>query len=314
MFSKYNCVYQVYKECNFTRAAEKLFISQPSLSAAVKNIEKKIGAELFERCGKSVKLTEIGREYISAAERIMNIENEFSNKLNDIYNLETGKITVGGTNYMSSYIIPQIINRFASKYPKIEVVLADANSATLSTMLKNEELDVVIDSFDESMDEYQGYPLLNEDILLCVPKDRAINAKLKRFQIEPESICDKSADLKSIDAVPIEMFKDEKFIMLKKGNDMYSRAMNVFLKNNIIPNVALSVDQLNISYTLSESGMGLCFLTDTFFKYGKFRGDVVLYKVESKHCTRTLYIVHKRNKYCTKAMTEFVKIAKEVIN
>ena len=58
MFSKYNYVYQVYKEGNFTRAAEKLFISQPSLSVAIKNIEKKLGADLFERMGNSVKLTE----------------------------------------------------------------------------------------------------------------------------------------------------------------------------------------------------------------------------------------------------------------
>ncbi|MBQ2932727.1 MAG: LysR family transcriptional regulator substrate-binding protein [Clostridia bacterium] len=244
----------------------------------------------------------------------MTVENEFLNKMNDIYNLETGKIKVGGTNYMSSYIIPQIINKFAAEHPKIEVVLTDANSATLSAMLENEELDVVIDSFDESMNQYQGYPLLNEAILLCVPKDRSINDKLKNFQIQPESICDKTADLSLIDAVPIEMFKDEKFIMLKKGNDMYNRTMNVFSKNNIVPNVIFSVDQLNISYTLSESGMGLCFLTDTFFKYGKFHENVVLYKVESKRCTRTLYIVHKRNKYCSKAMGEFIKISKEVIH
>ena len=61
MFSKYNYVYQVYKEGSFTRAAEKLFISQPSLSAAIKNIEQKLGADIFERTNGGVRLTEVGQ-------------------------------------------------------------------------------------------------------------------------------------------------------------------------------------------------------------------------------------------------------------
>ena len=71
MFSKYGYVYEVYKERNFTRAAEKLFISQPSLSVAIKNIEKKIGADLFERMGNNVRLTEVGEAYIASTKQII---------------------------------------------------------------------------------------------------------------------------------------------------------------------------------------------------------------------------------------------------
>ena len=313
MFAKYDYVYQVYKERSFTKAAEKLFISQPSLSAAIKNIEKKLGAELFERTGSGVRLTEIGREYISATEKIISVENEFANKVNDIYNLETGHITVGGTNYLSSYVLPKIINRFATLYPKIEVTLVEANSGSLSSLIKNEQVDIIIDSFDNTMDEYEGYSLVSERILLCVPEDRKINEKLKAFQISPDSIYNGTVALDSVEPVPIEVFKDEKFILLKCGNDMYNRAMNIFNKSDVEPQVAFSVDQLNISYALVDSGMGLCFATDTLFKYGKFRKNVLLYNVGEENCSRTLYIAHKRNKYCTRAMAEFIRVAKEVI-
>ena len=80
MFSKFKYVYMLYKEGNFTRAAEKLFISQPSLSVAIKNIEKEIGAELFERTGSGVRLTEVGGEYVAAIEKIIAVENEFKSK------------------------------------------------------------------------------------------------------------------------------------------------------------------------------------------------------------------------------------------
>ena len=313
MFSKYDYVYQVYKECSFTKAAEKLCISQPSLSAAIKNIEKKVGTELFERTGAGVKLTEAGEAYIVATQQIIKAENDFANKINDIYNLESGQVTVGGSNHLSSYVLPKIINHFTSLHPKIKVNLMEANSNNLKDMIKNEEVDIFIDSFDESMDEYKKYPLTDERILLCVPKDNKINDNLKKYQICPDSIYDNTVDLDKVPSVPIELFKDEKFVLLKNGNDMHNRAMTIFHNNNISPNVIFTVDQLNISYALADSGMGLCFVTDTFFKYRKFSTNVYLYSLGKKICTRKLYVVHKRNKYCTKAMSEFIKVTKEII-
>ena len=313
MFSKYGYVYEVYKERNFTRAAEKLFISQPSLSVAIKNIEKKIGADLFERMGNNVRLTEVGEAYISSTKQIIAAEKEFLDRINDINNLKTGKIVVGGTNYLSSYVLPRVINQFNRLYPYIEVELVEANSYNLATMIRNEQIDIIIDSFDEKMDDYQGFFLSSEDILLCVPKDRKINEKLNQFQIEPESFYNGNVSIKDVEAVPIKIFEDEKFILLKKGNDMYKRAMNFFNADDIEPKVVYRVDQLNISYALADSGIGLCFITDTFLKYGRCSNNVFLYKVKNEHYSRNLYIAHKKNRYCTKAMAEFIRITKEML-
>ena len=313
MFSKYNYVYQVYKERNFTRAAENLYISQPSLSVAIKNIERKIGADLFERMGTTVKLTEIGEEYIATAKQIIAAETDFLNRINDINNLKKGKVVVGGTNYLSSYVLPRVINRFNRLYPDIEVELVEANSYNLSNMVNNEQVDIIIDSFDEIPDDYQGVFLASEDILLCVPKDREINEKLKKYQIKPESIYNGSVSLMDVEGVPMEIFKNEKFILLKKGNDMCKRAMKFFNEENIEPNVIYRVDQLNISYALADSGIGLCFITDTFFKYGRGSDNVLLYKVKNEQYNRNLYVAYKKNRYCTKAMEEFIKVTKEIL-
>lgn len=311
MFSKFKYVYMLYKEGSFTGAAEKLFISQPSLSVAVKNIEKELGAELFERTGSGVRLTEVGKEYIAAVEKIIAVENEFKSKVHDIKYLESGQITVGGSNYLSSYVLPKIINVFTALYPKITVSLVEANSCNLVDMINCEQVDIIVDNLDQT-EKYKGYPLAQEKILLCVPKDRAVNVGLEEYQIHPDAIYNGTIDVNSVACVSIEKFKNEKFILLKPGNDMYNRAMDLFEKEGIEPNVAFLVDQLNISYALAETGIGLSFVTDTFFKYGKFRENVLLYNV-SKECIRTLYIAHKQKKYCTRAMTEFIKVAREVI-
>ncbi len=312
MFSKYNYVYEVYKERSFTKAAENLFISQPSLSVAIKNIEKKLGAELFVRLGNTVELTEIGKEYITAAEKIMACEKEFTSRMNDINDLQTGKLVVGGTNYLSSYVLPKVINRFTKLYPNIEIELVEANSMNLCDMVEKGQVDIIVDSFDE-LDDYNGFFLASEDILLCVPKDREINKELEKYQINPKQIHEGKLDIDDIQAVPLEVFKNENFVLLKKGNDMYSRAIRFLKEKNMDVRVTYRVDQLNISYALAESGIGVCFITDTFLKYGGFSENVVLYKLSNGYYSRNLYIAYKKNKYCTKAMAEFIKIAKDIL-
>ena len=136
MFSKYKYIYALYVEGSFTKAAQRLFISQPSLSAAVKSVEKEVGAPLFERRTNGVRLTEIGKEYIQAAEEMQSAENAFVSKLNDIYSLDVGSITVGSTNYISSYLLPKIITKFSSAHPKIDVTPVEANSQALAEMVK----------------------------------------------------------------------------------------------------------------------------------------------------------------------------------
>lgn len=314
MFSKYKYVYAVYREKNFTRAAQKLFISQPSLSAAIKNIEKEVGAPLFERSKGRVQPTEIGREYIIAAEQIMSAENNFRRRINDIYALDVGSITVGGTNYLSSYVLPRIVTGFSSLHPNIAVNLVEANSTALGTMIKNEEIDIVVDSFDGIGEPYEGYPLIKERIFLCVPSALRINKGIERCRITPEAVRSDSNAMASIPCVPIERFKDESFILLKNGNDMYYRAMKIFHSGGVIPKVLFSVDQLNISYALAESGTGLCFVTDTLIKYGGIHGNVSFYNVGEEHSRRTLYVAYKRGRYCTRAMREFIETARKTIN
>ena len=94
---------------------------------------------------------------------------------------------------------------------------------------------------------------------------------------------------------------------------MYDRANNMFKDSNITPKVVFDVDQLNISYALAESGLGGCFITDTFFKYRKHASNTVLYKLNHSKAKRMLHIVYKKGKYCTKAMQEFMKITQEMI-
>ena len=313
MFQKYKYVLAVYQEKCFTKAAARLFISQPSLSVAVRNIETKVGMPLFERCGTTVHLTEAGKVYIEAAQKMQYAEAAFAKQLEDISGLQTGKLVVGGSNYLTSDVIPQLVSQFRNQYPGVEIILIEANSAHLREMLTSEKADLVIDNFESFADTYELCPLIEEQIMLCVPGDRTVNQSLKEYQIMPEDIYRKSDCMNRVATLDISAFKEEPFVLLKSGNDMYERAMRIFESSGVQANVVFGVDQLNISYALAESGLGACFITDTFFKYRKHTTDVVLYKLNHKMAKRRLHIAHKRGRYCTKAMQEFIRMTRESI-
>ena len=146
MFQGMEYVYEVYLEKSFSKAAEKLFISQPSLSANVKRVEHHIGYPIFDRSTKPLSLTECGVQYIKAVEKIKSIQNEFEGFANDWGDLKKGTLTLGGSNLFSSWILPPLIADFARRYPLIQISLIEETTANLARMLRHGQLDLMLDS------------------------------------------------------------------------------------------------------------------------------------------------------------------------
>ena len=146
MFHGMEYVYQVYKDKSFSKAAANLFISQPSLSANVKRVEKKIGFPIFDRSTKPLSLTECGKEYICCVEEILAVEKGFSQFVHDFGNLETGTLTLGGSNLFSSWILPSLISNFAPRYPNIRINLIEENTTQLTELLQKGIVDLILDN------------------------------------------------------------------------------------------------------------------------------------------------------------------------
>ena len=104
-------VYEVYKSGSLSKAAEKLYITQPALSMAIKKIESSIGMTLFDRKVRPFQLTEAGWLYINAITRIKKIEAELTQRIGDINDLHTGHVRVGGSHYINGYILPPVLAR-----------------------------------------------------------------------------------------------------------------------------------------------------------------------------------------------------------
>lgn len=309
MFKRFRYVQTVFKEQSFTRAAEKLFISQPSLSAAIKKTEEELGTPLFER-GSPIRLTEAGKEYLRVGEEIMRLEHDFSAFLEDQDTLARGSLSLCGSNYICSYILPRLVSRFSEVFPNVQVQLLENNTIDLQGLLLSDDTDLMVDSFEDPPEALTCYPLREERIMLAVHRDRPINERLKEFRLTPAQLFNREANTDR--KVSVKFFAEEKFILLKAGHDMHRQAMRAFKRSGINPEIAFSLDQLMSAYALAASGVGVAFVSDTLLRSHAFPDDVFLYPIEESE-PRTLSIAHKKSRYCSRAMKEFIQLAQETI-
>lgn len=313
MFNSNEYVYEVYKERSFSKAAKNLFISQPSLSGTIKRVEEEIGYEIFDRSTKPIGVTDIGKKYIETIEEILKMEKHFIQYVNDVDDLKAGNVSVGGTQQYTSYMLPSIVSKFIDKYPHINVDIVEAKTSSLIKYLNEGTIDIAIDNYSYDEESYSRQFQTKDSMILTVPKNFISNRYLKEYAIDYEQIKSGSYKDDKIPFVALSKFKDENFILLKEGNDTRTRAYKKFLNEGIVPKVILEVEQQITSYNLTAYGLGISFISDYLIRNVGDNDSLRYYKLENYENDRDICFYYLKNKYITKAQSEFLKMAKETL-
>lgn len=310
MFTNMDYVYEVYKEKGFSKAAQKKYISQPALSAMVKKIEDKVGSSLFDRSTNPIQLTECGEEYIRTVEKIKELEESFGNYVGNLNELKTGRLMVGGTYWFSVYIIAPLIQKYHALYPGVQLALYEESSSVLEKKLFNGELDLLIDNYRLDDDIYEKQFFMKEELLLAVPKGFASNSGLEEYAMTAKDIKRGKHLQKKRKAVPVTAFQEEQFIILRTYNDTRKRVEEIFKRAEMKPKIQLKLNQILTTYHLTEQGVGISFISDTVVKKMENNGNMLYYKIDDPHTKRNVYLYYRKNKHLSKALTEFIRIAK----
>ena len=313
MFVWKKYVYEVYKERSFTKAAQNLYISQPSLSARIKKIEEIIGEPLFDRSTTPLQLTEVGKVYIEAAEEITQIEQRVENYINDLAGLKTGNLAVGASTLFAAYVVPSLITQFNQKFPDVHIQLIEGNTAELEEMLGSNALDFVIDNYHYDSILYNKELYCEENILLAVPKHFAVNEELGMYQLSYKNIKNKNYLNQKYPAVPLGRFADLPFIMLTQGNDTRTRGDRLCRNVGFKPNIVLEFNQQSTAYMASSTQLGATFISDILVSQLPTFENLVYYKLDGEEAKRKVFFYYKTHKYKTRVMEKFVRMMHEQI-
>jgi len=304
MFKNKDYILAIYRERSFTKASEKLFVSQPSLSATIKRVEEKVSAPIFDRSSNPITLTDIGKEYVRYALEIESKEKEFESYISDHENLLAGKVRVGGSSFFSSFILPKMVSDFNSEFPKIEFDIIEDKTKNLIAKLYNGELDIIMDNAQISDENVVSEVYTSETLLLAVPRRFGTNEKTLEFSLSSDEI-KKDAHLTATE-IDISRFASLPFILLNHENDTGKRAESIFKKHEISPKILFRVDQQLTAYNIAGSGLGIAFVSDTLVKRIGANPDIVYYKLSDVEATRNIYFYRKRNHYLSFACRTFI--------
>lgn len=300
MQQEYEYLLAVYRGGSFTKAAENMHVTQPALSMAIKKIEKSIGMTIFDRGTRPLELTEAGRAYMEGILEIVVLEWEINAKIHDLQELKTGNLCIGGSHFINTCILPDVMTSYSSKYPEISLKLVEASSASLAEMLNDKLIDLTFSCRDDIIDNFGYRPTFKDHILLAVsPKTLDLKCALSAEDViagkhlEPFCPC-----------IPFGVMNELEYILLSEGNNLHDRAMQIFDDTGVTPAVKLEISQLATSYHLARSNFGAAFVSDKMITAGE--KELKFYRIDSPVTEREFYSVLPKREYIPKSVQAFI--------
>jgi LysR family cyn operon transcriptional activator len=175
---------------NFTRAAEALHVSQPTLSQQMKQLEDTLGAQLLDRTGRTIRLTDAGEAYAQYARRALQDLDAGKRAIHDAQDLTRGELRLAMTPTFTAYLIGPLMARFNATYPGINLSVTEMNQDQIEALLAQDELDIGIGFMDARSTEIESQAWFVETLALVVGKGHPYAARqeplsLREFANEP---------------------------------------------------------------------------------------------------------------------------------
>ncbi|MEI4768770.1 LysR family transcriptional regulator [Psychrobacillus sp. FJAT-51614] len=279
-------------EKNFTKAARKLHMAQPSLSYQISKLEKDLGVQLFHR-ENEVSPTYAGKVFISHAIQIIDQFQQLKSEIIDVAEMIKGQLLIGSLASTGAYLLPKTISTFKDRFPGIELVLIEDTSVQLQSMISRGQLEIALMSMPISNVELEKETILEEDILLAVSP----NHWLASYE---------EADLKDC--------KDESFILIKEGYHFRKNTYDLCVQSGFEPKIVFDSININTCESLVTAGVGISFVPRMIVDNFKMSENPVYLPIKAENINpkREIVIAYKNNRYLSKAARSFINIMREL--
>ncbi len=246
----------IYETGSISRAAEKLYISQPSLSQLLKSVEKKVGAPLFDRGSQPLRPTTIGQKYLETAQRIMELDTEFHRYVEDELGCAQGNLVVGSSPFRSTYFLASFLPEFQEKYPGIRLQLAEHTSKRLEEAVLSGDVDLIIATQPVDANAFSFAELYSEEMVLVLPAGHELS---KQYHLPQD--CRGTLPL-----LPIGLLKDTPFIQMHSEQKLHQQLLSLCEEAGFTPKIYLQTRSMETALTLASAGLGATLLPMTLLR------------------------------------------------
>lgn len=268
---------------HYTKAAEKLSITQPSLSHAISELEKELGTYLFEKKGRNIKLTKQGKFFLDYVEVALKELETGERNLKQMISPSTGTIDLGFIYTLGAHLVPSLMKDFLSIKDNENISFSLSQGATINIVsgLKSDKYDLVFSSFVENEPDIEFIPVFEEELVLIVNKNHP---------------------LAIFDEIDLIETKDYNYISFIKESGLYPVVNKIFRDLNINPNIICRVEEDSAIAGLVAIDYGIAILPKLWI-LDHF--DVKTIKIKNKLDKRYIYLAYIKNRHLSPAVEKF---------
>ena len=289
-FERLKAFRAVATEKSFSRAARKLFRTQPAVSQAIRSLEDELGERLFLRLGRTVEMTQAGEVLLEHAQQAFEALEQGRMRLDALRGLKEGKLTIGTSDTTACYILPDALRVFRSRYPGIEIVLSNRPSpATLEHVLAREgDIGIVTLPIHDARVAVEEL-LVREDVVICSPRHPLSGRKRVR----------------------IEELAGHPLLLLDKGSSTRSFIDERLSRAGVVPHVAMELASIEVIKKLVQLDFGISIVPRVAVGLEAERDELRAIRLFSAGEARKLGVIYPRKGYLALAAQEFLKVLRQ---
>ena len=290
MIKELSYVIAIAEKGNVSKAAESLFISQPSLSQMLRQIEEEAGTPLFERGTQVFHPTYAGERYLHAAEVILNTNEILENELREIRGEERGRLRLGISVQRSIQLLPKVLPEFTRLYPKVEFRLREAGSAHLEQMVQSGQVDLALASVEPASPQLEYRLIHRERIGILTGPGSPLAQRVP-----------------SGSSIPLSEAMDAPFVTLRSGHSARIVQERLFREQGLHPQVFLETDIMEAARQIAVRCSYYMVCADSYLPNG-----VCFYPLEGYENRRHFYACLRKGEPVAHYVDALIRMVGEV--
>ncbi len=286
-FEQLRTFLEVCRLRSFSRAAEKLMVTQPAISAQIRTLENEVGARLFDRDGGKVTFTAAGKVFEPFAEHCLQCHNHITVAIGELHRSPRGEISVSANEATSLYVLPTVFAQFKQQYTRVGLSIVRADRARSIESVLSREADFAVVSLPLKDPRLLVDIIHRDEVVLVAPKNHSL---AQRESVKFPEILQHS-------------------LLLPKQGRQRELIEDLFRSYDVQPRVAMEVESSELLKRLIVAGLGVGFLPRTNVLGDEKAGTLQIVKVDGVRLSRELAVVYRKDKTLTRAAHAFLEIA-----
>ncbi|MBQ6481142.1 MAG: LysR family transcriptional regulator [Anaerolineaceae bacterium] len=295
-FKELSYVIAIAQYQSITKAANSLYLTQPTLSKFLQQLESSLGQKLFDRIGRKMLLTQAGECYVKKAQEIIRLSNELHQEIAAISTNNSGILKIGVSSLRGSEIIMTAVPPFSKLYPNVQLKFFEIDSNSFEPLLLSGDLDLAFYNLPIQSPNINYTVLRHEEVILIASKDHSLN-----------DVAVKKPECK-YPWIDLRWAKNERFIMLSEELRMYSLVKSLLDELEITPNIWFYTRNVASACILASEGYALAFTGEQHIKYTKFEHVPSMFSIGSPNLQRSFVVATRKNRTLPEYAQELIKL------